>query len=111
MLIEIVGTNQTFFRRITKKHWKAMVASVPTCGWSLANLDRLHDLVWGWSKPAKISSTGDVEATVVDDMNDIDSSQQSWEENHEALVDECEHEATMDRNGHLCCQECGGVDV
>ena len=47
MLIEIVGNNQTFFRRITLKHWKAMVASVPTDGWTIDRLDHLHKLVWG----------------------------------------------------------------
>lgn len=116
MLIEIVGRNQTFFRRIAAKNWHAMVKSVPTTGWTIADLDRLHKLLWDWTKPAKISSTGIIDATVIDDQDDIENSQLSWEENHEALVAECEHRHPFeyeDRNGepHLGCKDCGGTDV
>ena len=115
MIIEIVGNNQTFFRRITQKHWKAIVASAPTDGWTIYQLNRLHKLVWARSKPARIDSTGAVEATVID-SDDIVSSEQSWEENHETLIDECEHKQAFeyeDRRGepHLGCKDCGSTDV
>ncbi len=110
MIIEISGRNQDFFRRISRKNYVALVRTVPA-KWTVEDLDRLHKGLWELSRPTRIASTGEVEATFVDNQDDIATSQESWEENQEALVDECDHRNTFDRRGHLCCKDCGGVDV
>ena len=91
MIIEIVGRNQSFFRRVNAKAFEKLARSVPShLDWTIAELDRLHKGLWQLGKPARISSTGDVEATVIDDQDDIENSQGSWEELFQSYVDEDE---------------------
>lgn len=104
MLIEIVGDNQTFFRTILENDLLDIARTFAAD----RDLKAAHDQVWALSEPVSIESTGGVEHSVIDDSADPESCHDSWMEIFQAM---CPHRNTFDRRGHLCCEDCGGVDV
>ncbi len=75
IVIEIAGTNVTYFQIIDESHFKAIVkekaAGTITREKAMA---RLYDA----SAPVAIANTSAVEYTVVADAQDEESSEESW---------------------------------
>lgn len=81
IIIEIVGNNQTFFRTIDDAVLRMIAKRVVVDG----DVQTAHDSVWEHSKETKISSTGNVAHSVIDDSDDEESCRESWGEIHESF--------------------------
>jgi len=77
VVVEISGRNQDFFRTMRLSDFVA-TSKLPT-------LQQKHDKLWELSQPTKVGTTGEVDYVVVDNQDDPELTQESWDELTEAL--------------------------
>lgn len=80
VVIQISGRNQDFFRTIRRSDL-VKIANLPT-------LQERHDKLWELSKPTKVGTTGEVDYGMVDNQDDPELTQESWDELTEAFGEE-----------------------
>lgn len=84
IVIEIVGTYQTFFREISRTDLQDIARTFSVDD----DLEKASRDVWNLSEPVSLESTDAVAFAVIDDETDPDSCRTSWLEIHEQLEDE-----------------------